>query len=98
MGGVKAEARPLRIAAVVKQTPVAEAMQLGADGRVVRDGSDLEMSVFCRRAVSKAVELAQAAAGSSVTLVTLGPPAAEAVLREGIAWGRDPTSTPRGSC
>ena len=89
MGGVKAEARPLRIAAVVKQTPVAEAMQLGADGRVVRDGSDLEMSAFCRRAVSKAVELAQAAAGSSVTLVTLGPPAAEAVLREGIAWGRD---------
>lgn len=83
------EARPLCIAAVVKQTPVAEAMQLGADGRVVRDGSDLEMSAFCRRAVSKAVELAQAVPGSSVTLVTLGPPAAEAVLREGIVWGRD---------
>jgi len=37
--------------------------------------------------VSQAVELA--VPGSSVTVVTLGPPAAEDTLREAIAWGLD---------
>ena len=30
----------------------------GADGRLVRDGIDLELNAYCRRAVSKACELA----------------------------------------
>ncbi len=47
------------------------------------------MSAYCRRAVSKAVELAADAAGSSVVVFTLGPDAAADVLREAIAWGVD---------
>ncbi|MGH9084779.1 MAG: FAD-binding protein [Acidimicrobiales bacterium] len=82
-------ARTLRIAALVKQIPAVEEMVLGADGRLVREGTELEMSAYCRRAVSKAVELAGAVPGSSVTVVTLGPPSAEDVLREAIAWGLD---------
>lgn len=94
---VKGKHRPMRIAVIVKQTPVAEALRLGTDGRVVRDGSALEMSAYCRRAVSKAVELAGFAAGSAVTLFSLGPPAADAVLREGIAWGLDRDVDIRGT-
>jgi electron transfer flavoprotein alpha subunit len=78
----------LKIAALVKQVPKFEAMQLGADGRLVREGLELELNPYCRRAVSKGVELA-AATGGTCTIVTLGPPAADDVLREAIAWGAD---------
>ena len=43
--------RPLRIAALVKQIPKIEAMSLGADGRLQRDGIELHMNDYCRRAV-----------------------------------------------
>jgi electron transfer flavoprotein alpha subunit len=72
----------MRVAVLVKQVPKFEEMQLGPDGRLRRDGIELEMNPYCRRAVSKGVEL-----GSSVTVITLGPPSAEDVLREAIAWG-----------
>jgi electron transfer flavoprotein alpha subunit len=76
----------MRVAALVKQVPKFEAMELGPDGRLVRDGLELELNPYCRRAVSKAVELANAT-GGTCTVITLGPPAAEDVLREAIAWG-----------
>ncbi|MDQ1519044.1 MAG: hypothetical protein QOI55_117 [Actinomycetota bacterium] len=77
----------MRIAALVKQIPKFEEMELGPDGRLRRDGIDLEMNAYCRRAVAKAVELASEHAGSEVIVITLGPPSAEDVLREAIAWG-----------
>jgi electron transfer flavoprotein alpha subunit len=80
---------PLRIAALVKQIPKFETMELGTDGRLVRAGLELELNAYCRRAVAQAVELAAARPGSSVTVVTLGPPSAEDCLREAIAWGSD---------
>ncbi len=78
----------LRIAALIKQIPAFEEMTLGADGRLVRAGLDLEMSAYCRRAVAQAVGLA-ADTGGTVTVITLGPPTAEDVLREAIAWGTE---------
>ncbi len=77
----------MRIAVLVKQIPTFEEMELGADGRLRRDGIELELNPYCRRAVSQGVELAAARPGSRVTIVTLGPPAAEDALRESIAWG-----------
>src|SRR5205085_2703568 len=77
----------MRIAVLVKQVPKFEEMELGPDGRLRRDGIELEMNPYCRRAVSKAVELAAARAGSRVTVLTLGPPSADDTLREAIAWG-----------
>jgi electron transfer flavoprotein alpha/beta subunit len=78
----------MRIAVVVKQVPMFTEMALDDDGRLVRTGLPLELNPYCRRAVSQAVELA-ADAGSTVTVVTLGPPSAEDSLREAIAWGLD---------
>jgi len=78
----------VRIAALVKQIPAFEAMELGPDGRLVREGLELEMNAYCRRAVSKGTELAQQT-GGTCTILTLGPPSAEDVLREGVAWGAD---------
>ncbi len=78
----------LAIAALVKQIPMFEAMELGSDGRLVREGLELEMNPYCRRAVAEAVELAQRH-GGTVCVMTLGPPAAEDTLREAIAWGTE---------
>ena len=80
--------RPLRIAALIKQIPVAESMTLGEDGRLIREGIELEMNAYCRRAVSKGVEWARES-GGSCTVFTLGPPSADDVLREAVAWGAD---------
>ena len=79
----------MHIAVLVKQIPKFEEMELGPDGRLRRDGIEPEMNPYCRRAVSKAVELAAERDGSRVTVFTLGPPAADDTLREAIAWGLD---------
>jgi electron transfer flavoprotein alpha subunit len=78
----------LRIAVLIKQVPRVEEMELGP-GRVLRrEGLELELNPYCRRAVSKGVELVKEFGGSA-TVLTLGPPAAEDSLREAIAWGAD---------
>ncbi len=81
-------ARPLRVAALVKQIPAFENMEMGPDGRLHREGVPLEMSAFCRRAVAQGVLLATQT-GGSCTVFTLGPPSAEDVLREALAYGAD---------
>lgn len=78
--------RPLRVAALVKQIPAFEELQLGPDGRLQRAGLDLEMNPYCRRAVSQAVAVAADTHGTC-TVFTLGPPSADDTLREAIAWG-----------
>ena len=77
--------RPLSVAVLVKQVPLAEEFRLGPGARLVRDGVPLEVNPYCRRAIAKGVELA--AAGGRCIAFTLGPPAAEEVLREAVAAG-----------
>lgn len=82
------DGRRLRVAVLVKQVPRFEAMELSLDGRLRREGLELEMNPYCRRAVSKGVELA-GDTGGTCTIFTLGPPSAQDCLREAIAWGAD---------
>ena len=76
----------IRVAVLAKQIPRFEDITSGANGRLLRDGVELEMNPYCRRAVSKGAELARELHGVC-TVFTLGPPAAEDVLREAVAWG-----------
>ena len=78
----------MRIAVLIKQVPVVEALALRPDGRLQREHLELEMNPFCRRAVAQGVTLAQAT-GGSCTAITLGPYPASEVLREAVAWGAD---------
>ena len=80
--------KPLRVAALVKQIPLFEAMELGPDGRLKRDGIELSMNPFCQRALSKGIELARST-GGTCTVISLGPPPAEDVVRWGVAAGAD---------
>ena len=77
---------PLRVAALVKQIPKFEDMRLGEDGRLVRDGVELHLNDYCRRAVRAGCDLATAT-GGSCTAITLGPPEAHTALREAILCG-----------
>lgn len=88
MGQNRDVPRPLRVIALVKQIPAFEAMELGTDGRLVREGLPREMSAYCRRAVAQGVALAEST-GGSCTVLTMGPPSAEEVLREAICCGAD---------
>jgi len=78
----------LSIAVLVKQVPRFDRLQLGTDGRLVRTDIELELNPYCRRAVSKGVEIARES-GGRCTVFTLGPPTAEDCLREAIACGAD---------
>ena len=77
--------RPLRIAALVKQIPTFEAMALGDDGRLVREGLELEMSAYCRRAVAKGVLARRVARRVRRRWSPSARRTAEDVLREAIA-------------
>jgi electron transfer flavoprotein alpha subunit len=82
------ETSRVRIGVLAKQVPRFEELALGLDRRLRRDGLDLEINPYCRRAIAKGVELA-AATGGGCTVFTLGPPDAAEVLREAVAWGAD---------
>lgn len=78
----------MNVVVCVKQVPRSEALALGPDGRLARDGVAVEMSAYCRRALAKGIELAKATDGRCV-VVSLGPPAAAGMLREALACGAD---------
>ena len=77
--------KALRVAVLIKQIPVAEELELGPDGRLVRTGVPLEINPYCRRAITKGVELA--ADGGRCVVFSLGPAAAEDAVREAVAAG-----------
>lgn len=73
---------------LVKQVPSVDAMTLDDRGRLHRQGVPLEMNAFCRRAVTTGVTLAREQ-GGRCTVITVGPPSAEDVVREAVACGAD---------
>ena len=79
------DVKALRVAVLIKQIPVAEELELGPDRRLVRTGAPLEINPYCRRAITKGVELA--AEGGRCVVFSLGPPAAEDAVREAVAAG-----------
>lgn len=87
-GNAPTSPRKRRVAVLIKQVPRFDDIRLGANGRLVREGVELEINPYCRRAVSKGVEIAQSDGGECIVF-TLGPPCAEDVLREAVAWGAD---------
>ena len=85
--------RRLRIAALVKQIPAFESMTLGADGRLVREGLALRDERLLPPGGGQGRRAGAADRAARCTVVTLGPPSAEDVLREAIAWGADDGSS-----
>ena len=73
----------------MKQVPeVAELALDPATGRLRRDGVPLAINPFDRRALLEALRL-KAEIGATVVALSMGPPAAEAALRECLGLGVD---------
>jgi len=79
----------LNIVVCIKQVPmVTELPWDEKTGTLRRDLASGMMNPACKHAVEAALRM-KAGGGASVTVITMGPPAAEEVLREAIAMGAD---------
>lgn len=79
----------MHILACVKQTPKSDNVKIDpATGCLIRSGVESAMNPFDEYALEAAVELKEQL-GGTVSVITMGPPAAEAVLRDSIARGAD---------
>ena len=77
----------MKIVCLVKQVPEAGSIEFDAETHTLkRQGVPLELNPFDRYAVQHAVALRESAGGEVVALA-MGPPQAEAALREALALG-----------
>ncbi len=79
----------MHILACVKQTPKSDNVKIDpATGCLIRSGAESAMNPFDEYALEEAVCLKEQL-GGTVSVITMGPPAAENVLRDSIARGAD---------
>ena len=79
----------MHIVACVKQTPKSDNVKIDpATGCLIRSGAASAMNPFDEYALEEAVTLKEQQ-GGTVSVITMGPPQAEAVLRDSIVRGAD---------
>jgi electron transfer flavoprotein beta subunit len=79
----------VEIVVCVKQVPDASEVEIDPEkGTLIRDGVAATINPFDLYAVEEAIKLKEAV-GGSVTALSMGPPKAEATLRDAIALGCD---------
>jgi len=79
----------MHIIVCVKQVPDAKDVRLDPiTNTLAREGVDAIMNPYDRHALEEAVAIKEQM-GGKVTVITMGPPQAEAVLREAISCGAD---------
>ena len=79
----------LKILVCVKQVPDVDQMRMDpATGNLIRAGVPAILNPLDANALSAAVKVKETY-GAEITLITMGPPNAEAVLRECLAVGAD---------
>lgn len=81
--------KELNILVMVKQVPDPERnLRTTAEGAIDREKTPSVMNRYCRNAVEEALDLKDKP-GAEVTVISMGPPKAELVLREAISMGAD---------
>jgi electron transfer flavoprotein beta subunit len=80
----------MHIIVCIKQTPATANIQIDpTTGTLKRDGMAAAINPFDEYAIEEAVRLKERVPGSTVSVVTMGPPQAEDSLRDAIARGCD---------
>lgn len=80
----------IRIALLLKQVPEVTEQTLDPEtGRLRRDGVELLMNPFDRRASLECCRIREEVGEGELVAITMGPPAAESILRECLAIGFD---------
>jgi electron transfer flavoprotein beta subunit len=79
----------MNIIVCIKQVPNTTNVQIDHEtGRLKRDGLESIINLFDKYAIEEGVRIKERV-GGKVTVITMGPPQAEAVLREAIAKGAE---------
>lgn len=79
----------MKIIVCVKQVPDAKDVRLDPEtNTLAREGVESIMNPYDRHALEEAVRLKESY-GGSVTVISMGPPQAEAVLRDAVSCGAD---------
>lgn len=76
----------LKIAVLVKQVPDPSLVQISEEGRLLRENVPSMMDPFGKTALQQAVSLD---CPKEITVVSMGPPSAEEVLRKALEFGAD---------
>ncbi|MBK6880121.1 MAG: electron transfer flavoprotein subunit beta/FixA family protein [Elusimicrobia bacterium] len=80
----------LHIVVCIKQTPATSNIQIDpVTGTLKREGMAAAINPFDEYAIEEAVRIKERVPGTTVSVVTMGPPQAEESLRESIARGAD---------
>ena len=80
----------MHIIVCIKQTPATANIQIDPKtGTLKREGMAAAINPFDEYAIEEAVRIKEKVAGSTVSVVTMGPPQAEEALRDAIARGCD---------
>lgn len=81
---------PLHIVVCIKQTPATSNIQIDpTTGTLKREGMAAAINPFDEFAIEEAVRIKERLPGSTVSVLTMGPPQAEEALRDAIARGAD---------
>ncbi len=79
----------MKIAVCIKQVPDARQVRLDPQtNTLVREGVDCMVNPYDQNALEEAVRIKEAH-GGNITVITMGPPQAETVLRDAVACGAD---------
>lgn len=79
----------MKIVVCVKQVPDTSEIKWTENNTMIRDGVESIMNPFDEYAVETAIRLKEANPGSTITVVSMGPPQAKEVLKRAIAMGAD---------
>jgi electron transfer flavoprotein beta subunit len=80
----------MRILVCIKQVPGTTAVQIDPDtGVLKREGVSSKLNPFDLTALEVAVRIKERLAGTSVSVLSMGPPQAEAIIREAFMMGAD---------
>ena len=80
----------MHIVVCVKQVPNTTQIKINPEtNTLVRDGVEAIMNPFDENALEMALQLKEKHPGTTVTVLTMGPPQAEAILKEAVGRGAD---------
>ncbi len=79
----------MKIVVCIKQVPEPGSVKIDPEtGRIDRAGAYAVMNPYCESALETALRLKDAG-GAEITVITMGPPKAEAILRKALSCGAD---------
>ena len=80
----------MNIAVLIKQVPRTDRIKIDKErGTLIRKGVESILNPYCEYALEAAVSIKKQLENTKITVITMGPPSAEAVIERAIALGAD---------